>query len=74
MKGEKSLHVEKGMRKDLEASRSQSEQSREVGKHKLYPRTTHRPSSPEGRGEERSRAESWLNPEWAALNRAIIYG
>ena len=56
MKGEKSLHVEKVMRKNLEVSRSQSEQSREVRKHKLYPRTIHRPSSlEEWRGEKQGR-------------------
>lgn len=57
MKGEKSLHAEKVMRKDLEVSRSQSEQSREVRKHKLYPRTAHRPPplEGEGRGEKQGR-------------------
>ena len=56
MKGEKSLHVEKVMRKNLEVSRSQSEQSREVRKHKFYPRTIHRPSSlEEWRGEKQGR-------------------
>ena len=56
MKGEKSLHGEKVMRKNLEVSRSQSEQSREVRKHTLYPRTIHRPSSlEEWRGEKQGR-------------------
>lgn len=50
------LHVEKVMRKNLEVSRSQSEQSSEVRKHKLYPRTIHRPSSlEERRGEKQGR-------------------